>query len=366
MDLKTANAKIDRVKIRQKGDKLYLRATLPCKPGHGDGAKQYELSTGCRNTPEGIKIALGKAKKLEADILLDRFDWKNWGIDFPEDTPPAKHPNIETLIEQFTVDHWHKTPKNPNTESYFEKSYLGFLKKLPLDEPLSPANLKATLLKWPPNTATRIKAYTALTALAQFAGIEANLTPYRGKYKPPVRDIPTDPQIQEFIDALPREYQWFTGMMATYGLRNHETFHLDIGKIRNPPHQLTILRGKTGARIAYPVPGEWVERWQLWDCRWPPKWKIEPDMPNTKLGQKITNYLSETANFEYDPYALRDAYAVRASLQEIPPQIIAKWLGHSLKTFYDSYFQTIQGRDFDQLWIDKFFREEIREEKTEA
>jgi hypothetical protein len=58
MNLEQANAKIDRVKIRQKRNRLFLRATLPCKPGQGDGTKQYELATGCRNTDQGIKIAL--------------------------------------------------------------------------------------------------------------------------------------------------------------------------------------------------------------------------------------------------------------------------------------------------------------------
>ncbi len=59
-----ANAALDRVQIRQKGDRLYLRATLPPKLGEGDKPKRCELSTGYGAHAEGLRFA--KAKSASA------------------------------------------------------------------------------------------------------------------------------------------------------------------------------------------------------------------------------------------------------------------------------------------------------------
>lgn len=65
--LKTANI---RVRIRRKGDKLYLRATLPPRQGE-TATKQRDLSLGMSANPIGLKLAEAKAKEigglLEAD-----------------------------------------------------------------------------------------------------------------------------------------------------------------------------------------------------------------------------------------------------------------------------------------------------------
>jgi len=37
-------------------------------------------------------------------------------------------------------------------------------------------------------------------------------------------------------------------MIACYGLRNHEIFHLDLDSLKTAPGILEVLDGKTGAR----------------------------------------------------------------------------------------------------------------------
>jgi len=62
--------------IRKKGKRLYIRATLPLK--EGIGKKSQELKTGAIANQEGLLIAQLKAKKLETDLMLGRFQWNDW------------------------------------------------------------------------------------------------------------------------------------------------------------------------------------------------------------------------------------------------------------------------------------------------
>lgn len=48
--------------------------------------------------------------------------------------------------------------------------------------------------------------------------------------------------------------------MATYGLRNHELFHLDFSRM---PVLLVLDSTKTGFRRVYPLYPEWVSEWDL-------------------------------------------------------------------------------------------------------
>lgn len=366
MNIDDANKKLDRVKIRATGNKLYLRATLPLKPGQGKGKKQQDIKTGCDNNAKGISKALGQARKLESQICDQTFDWVNWGVEPPDETAPEQTPeNIESLIERFTQEHWHRTEKTPNTEYYFQKSYLFYLDRLPIDEPITPENLKETLTKWPPEQkAARKKAYTALNALAKFAGVPVDLSPYRIKYKPIPKKRPNDDFIFELIDNLEDPgHKWILGIMATYGIRNHEVFFLDLEKVQEPPHILQVTKGKTGPRIVYPIPDTWVIRWQLWERHWPANWKIDTTLPHAQLGRKITSYLSNTCKLDFSPYAFRHRYAMRGSSQ-FTPQVMSKWMGHSLTQFFATYLSSLQEEDFTKIWLTKFgkTREEIREE----
>ncbi|MGJ3250444.1 MAG: hypothetical protein ACFE0J_04845 [Elainellaceae cyanobacterium] len=56
--IKEANSHLDRVRIREKSGRLYVRSSqFPVKPGDESG-KQYEISCKARATPAGLKAAI--------------------------------------------------------------------------------------------------------------------------------------------------------------------------------------------------------------------------------------------------------------------------------------------------------------------
>ena len=71
-----ANAKLDRVHIFRRGNRLSLRATLPPKPGDGIKNKQYTIFPGLTANENGLQLALITAQKIEADLFYDRFSWE--------------------------------------------------------------------------------------------------------------------------------------------------------------------------------------------------------------------------------------------------------------------------------------------------
>ena len=113
--------------------------------------------------------------------------------------------------------------------------------------------LEAIIFQTQPNTKSRVRACMATGAIAKFAGLEFNPSQYRGNYSPSKvtpREIPDDSTIIHHYHALAnRGWQWVYDMMATYGLRNHEVFHLDLDRF-------PIIRvkedTKTGMREVWP------------------------------------------------------------------------------------------------------------------
>jgi integrase len=85
------------------------------------------------------------------------------------------------------------------------------------------------------------------------------------------RRIPSTEAIQEWLDLVIEEdplWGWVFAMIATYGLRPHEVWHIDglpdeHGLITVGVAARHIKVTKTGFRAAVPLPVEWVERYQL-------------------------------------------------------------------------------------------------------
>jgi integrase len=85
------------------------------------------------------------------------------------------------------------------------------------------------------------------------------------------RRIPTTEAIQEWLDQVMEEeplWGWVFAMVATYGLRPHEVWH--IGSLPDEHGLITVGEAahhikvtKTGFRAAVPLPAAWVERYQL-------------------------------------------------------------------------------------------------------
>ena len=85
------------------------------------------------------------------------------------------------------------------------------------------------------------------------------------------RRIPNTAAIQEWLDQVVEEdplWGWVFAMVATYGLRPHEVWHIEglpdrDGLITIGVAARHIKVTKTGFRAAVPLPAEWIERYQL-------------------------------------------------------------------------------------------------------
>ena len=75
-----SNLKRERIKvsIKQTGNSLQLRATLPLKPGDnsiGKQKKQYDISLGIPANLEGLKTAIEESYELGKLIARHTFEW---------------------------------------------------------------------------------------------------------------------------------------------------------------------------------------------------------------------------------------------------------------------------------------------------
>jgi len=110
------------VRIKQRGDRLLLRATLPPKPGSaGKGMHQQLLSIGVRANPAGLKEAELEARKIGVLLESSNFDWTPY-LKTANSTPITCANWIDRfqqhyLIRQFKSEvhhcliYWHRLPR---------------------------------------------------------------------------------------------------------------------------------------------------------------------------------------------------------------------------------------------------------------
>ena len=129
--LETANRQLEKCKLRESRGRLSLRSrSFPPKPGDKPG-KQYEIAMGVSASPAGLKVAIAKAKAIEADLLLGRFTWPAAQVK----RQPAD--SVSEWVERYEKDHWEHTKRTPTKENSFHKNYRLYYQKLPQDEPFS-------------------------------------------------------------------------------------------------------------------------------------------------------------------------------------------------------------------------------------
>jgi hypothetical protein len=119
------------VTVRQIGERLYLRATLPPKPGETK-PKQRDLSLGIYANPAGLKRAEAEARKLGGELACKEFCWEGWLK--PEQTSAQL---LGVLIEKFKQDYFSCRARTPKSETTWRTEYRTVLSQLPADQPAS-------------------------------------------------------------------------------------------------------------------------------------------------------------------------------------------------------------------------------------
>lgn len=334
MDIANANGRLRaagvRVRIRAKGKKLYLRATLPPKSGEGPW-KQQEISLGVSDNREGVRAAFAEAKRVGGLLDSRNFSWGNFREEIREE--------VADLIEQFEEKYFEAKERNHATERTFKKDFADVLKHLP--EPTMAA-MRDLVLSKPANSRTRKRYALACGRFADYLGLNGaefrGLTGGYGLKALSPRAIPTDEQIWEAWWGLPQELQWGFGIMACYGLRPCELYLLDWSE--RP--MLRVKDGKTKTRVTFPLPPAW-----------------EPSIPdggppktiqkgNANRGAFVGKVYRKHLNFHL--YDLRHAWAIRAIDHGLDLTLAAQQMGHGVKVHTEIYCHWIGADIHRKAW----------------
>jgi hypothetical protein len=354
-DLEAANARMKRerygVTIRRRGGTLYLRATLPPRPDSDKPkAHQQDIALGIYANPPGLKRAIADARKLSSDIALKRFEWSDWGV-----LPNLDRRTVGEWIKAYEAHYFTENERNGSSETTWHKDYRLPILKLPQDEPLTPDMLLAGINAKAPDSRSRKRFYDAYRRLAAFAGLDVDFGKLRGKYSASSvnhRDLPSDEDIALWRDRIPDQaWRWVFGVVAAYGLRSHEAFHIDLETIQKSP-LIWVEKSKTVPHYAMPVPKRCWEEWRLFEVDMP---FLPGDATNALLSNRVSQYFGrdlERAIGERMPFGmqtLRHCWSIRASEYGIEPEFAAKLQAHSERIHADTYQRHTDEKLFRRL-----------------
>lgn len=337
--LKTANV---RVRIKARGNKLYLQATLPPKPG-SDKVKAYqqEIALGVSASPAGVSLAEKEARKVSALLDCKQFDWTPYLS--PQQKPPE---TVGEWLQRFELEF-----RPTVSEITWDTDYREVFIKLDESKLLTVDLCVRQISRTEPNSRSRKRYCNALGKLAKFAGLEADFGLLRGNYSSKSvdpRSLPTDEAIAEhFFKIGNPQWRYVYGLMATFGLRPHECFNLDVTDLLTGGETVTVLKGKTGRRQVWAYYPEWIELFSLRSGQLPPV----SGKRNSDYGDRTTQYFKRDAKLPFKPYDLRHAWAVRTIVFGLPDSLSAQQMGHSLTVHNETY----------QAWITAKTHQEMHE-----
>ncbi|HEY9648300.1 MAG TPA: hypothetical protein V6C88_18120 [Chroococcidiopsis sp.] len=354
--------------IERRGDKLSLRGTLPPRPGSARlRSHQQRIRLDLPATAAGLKQAEQEVKIIAAALIQNNFDWRTY-------LPVGGGGRLDqlTLSEQlqaFEQHFWHqphRTEQSASLRTTWDKAYAPYFRKLEAIARAHPTlNLAeaiyATVQSTQTNTRSRQVCCTALGALAEFLELDlpTDLKALWGNYGnslTQVRELPSDEAIVAAWEQIPNPaWRFVYGVMATYGLRNHEVFFCDYSALHeaSPSQERThatievLSTTKTGHHEVWPFYPDWVDTFHLAEGTLPP---LTTDLTQTtlqRIGQLVTTQFRRY-QIPFSPYDLRHAWAVRTIHMGIPDTVAAKMMGHSVEVHNRTYHRWITRRDQQQ------------------
>lgn len=348
------------LKIERRGEKLNLRGTLPPRPGSPKlRPSQQRIPLNLPAHKAGLKQIEKTAKVIAARLIENTFDWQNYlgpaaGLRQAGADLSAQIDAFEAHFFQLRAD----SDQPASVRTTWEKAYVPYLRKLQSITRQHPSfslpeAIYATVQSTKANSRSRQVCCTALDALAKFLNtpLPTELKSFWGNYgnsKTQVRHLPTDEEILSAYNRIPNPtWKFVFGIMATYGLRNHEVFFCDYAMLtsNDPESAIEVLAStKTGQHYVWPFYPEWIDAFSLRQINLP---KVNTDLTTTTLqlvGQQVSRQFKRYG-IPFAPYDLRHAWAVRTVHMGLPDTVSARMMGHSVAIHNRTYHRWITRRD---------------------
>ena len=277
-------------------------------------------------------------------------------------------PALAAFEQRFFADP--RRRRNPaGSRTTWTSAYLPYLRRLQqaadqlgltLTSAPPPWLLEQVLESYPSSSRSRQQCGTSLAALASHWAIP--LPPDWGEraggyglHVAQFRQLPKDEEILLWSERIPNPgWRLAYGLMATYGLRNHEIFFSDLSALSSRGDRVirVLPTSKTGEHQVWPFQPEWVEAFEL------PRLAEGPgllppvcsDLRRTTLQQVGRRVAEQFRRYglPLTPYDLRHAWAVRTIHLGLPDTVAARMMGHSVAIHTRTYHHWITRRDQQQ------------------
>jgi hypothetical protein len=390
-DLDRRNAELAAVGSRWtvviQGQELGLRGPLPRQ--NGEGLRMQRLALGLPADRSGLEQAMVRLAELQRLLEQGRFDWAEWRR-APRLRPKAERldgaatsalaqtatahagspsrdrssglglPEPLAAFEQAFFADPRRRRRRAGSRTTWTAAYLPYLRRLaersggrPLDIPL----LEDVLESYALASRSRQQCALVLAALARHQGLSlpedwSERASGYGLHAARFRQLPSDSDILALVERIPNPgWRLVYGLMATYGLRNHEAFFCDTSPLA--PGGDRVIRvlptSKTGEHQVWPFQPHWVDHFGLEVLgsnrrALPP---VRTDLPGTTLQQVGRRVAEQFRRYDLPlrPYDLRHAWAVRTIHIGLPDTVAARMMGHSVTIHTRTYHHWITRRD---------------------
>lgn len=321
------------LEVSGKNHNLYLRGMFPDKPWLGDKVSQKRIALKMRAASAVVvREAETVARQVALDLTTGAFSWSKLG--FLDPRAQSQLLTVGDLINRF------EEKKRGGLREYTWKySYENPMATLPRDLPPSEELFVDWILENDPNCSTMRRKYLSIAkSLCKIAGIStlelSEMTREHDSKAINPRLLPTDAEIEATgLNSSLREWRWVYAMLAVYGLRPHELFHMDLSRF---PDVRILAPTKTGERLVPPVYPRWVELFGLnGSICLPSGVKWDDDTNNWRLGRKIAGGFRRHGLGK--TYNLRHCYARRCLEVGMTSDISAGLMGHSRLVHEQSY-----------------------------
>ncbi|MEB3173111.1 MAG: site-specific integrase [Cyanobacteriota bacterium] len=357
-----------RLRLEQRGRRLNLRGPLPCRDAP-QRQRLQRLSLGLSADADGLKQAHRQLLQVHQQLEQQTFCWHDWsacsraggGQDTGADAVEMQLSGFEEAF--FNDPRRRRQPAGCRTT--WTSAYLPYLRRLRRmaagrNTPLTAALLLEVLESYEISSRSRQQCTTALGALARHCGLSlpddwSERGSGYGLHRAQFRQLPSDTEIVSWLELIPNpRWRLIYGLLATYGLRNHEAFFCDLSALG--PGGDRVIRvlptSKTGEHQVWPFQPGWVDQFGLSALAGGRNAlpTVNTDLRRTTLQQVGRRVAEQFRRYRLPitPYDLRHAWAVRTIHIGLPDTVAARMMGHSVAIHTRTYHHWITRRDQQQ------------------